>query len=201
MRQGFMTFAQECPHCDGIGQMASKKCSACYGKGYETREQTVTIDIPAGVDTGNRLRAQGYGNEDKQGRRGDLYITFFVEDDEHFIREGSDIYIEAPVFFTQCILGETIKVPSLRGEIELNLKPGTKDREQFVFPDEGVSDVHSGRKGRQVVQIKMILPKKLTEKQKEQLIDIQKSFGVESHPHKGAFESAFKRVKKWFDKK
>ena len=200
MRQGFMTFAQECPQCHGTGQSATAKCSSCHGKGYATKKQTVTIDIPAGVDTGNRLRAQGYGNEDRHGRRGDLYITFFVEEDEHFIREGNDILIEVPVFFTQCILGQTITIPSLRGELELNLKPGTRDRKQFVFNGEGVADVHSGRKGRLVAQIKMILPKKLNQEQKEQLITLQESFGVESHPHTGTFEGAFKRVKSWFGK-
>jgi len=201
MRQGFMTFAQECPTCHGVGQTISKKCSACQGKGYETRQQSVTIDIPAGVDTGNRLRAQGYGNEDKYGRRGDLYITFVVADDEHFVREGNDIYLEVPLFFTQCILGEKVTIPSLRGELELNLKPGTRDREQFVFDGEGVADVRTGRKGRLIVQIKMIMPDKLTPEQKEQLVEIQESFGIESHPHESAFESAFKRVKSWFEKK
>jgi molecular chaperone DnaJ len=200
MRQGFMTFAQECPHCHGRGQTATDKCPTCYGKGYSKKEQTVTIDIPAGVDTGNRLRAQGYGNEDTHGRRGDLYISFFVEEDEHFVREGNDIYIEVPVFFTQCVLGETITIPSLQGELELNLKPGTRDREQFVFSGEGVADVHSGRKGKLVAQIKMILPKKLSTEQKGQLVALQESFGVESHPHQGAFENAFKRVKTWFGK-
>ncbi len=200
MRQGFMTFAQECPHCHGAGQTAASACSQCHGKGYESKKQTVTIDIPAGVDTGNRLRAQGYGNEDRHGRRGDLYITFFVEEDEHFIREGNDIFIEVPVFFTQCVLGQSITIPSLRGELELNLKPGTRDREQFVFNGEGVADVHSGRKGRLIAQIKMTLPKKLTTEQEEQLLKLQESFGIESHPHKGTFESAFKRVKTWFGK-
>ena len=200
MRQGFMTFAQECPHCQGIGQTAASKCDTCHGKGYAQKEQTITLDIPAGVDTGNRLRAQGYGNEDKHGRRGDLYITFFVEEDEHFVREGNDIFIEVPVFFTQCVLGETIAIPSLHGELDLHLKPGTRDREQFTFPGEGVADVHSGRKGRLVTQIKMILPKKLNNDQKEQLVNIQESFGVESRPHQSAFENAFKRVKTWFGK-
>ena len=200
MRQGFMTFAQECPHCHGAGQTAASACSDCRGRGYTTEEQTVTIDIPAGVDTGNRLRAQGYGNKDRYGRRGDLYIIFFVEEDEHFVREGNDIYIEVPVFFTQCVLGQTITIPSLRGELELNLKPGTRDREQFVFNGEGVADVHSGRRGRLIAQIKMTLPQKLTAEQQEQLLKLQESFGIESHPHKGAFENAFKRVKTWFGK-
>jgi molecular chaperone DnaJ len=200
MRQGFMTFAQECPQCHGSGQSPTAKCSSCHGKGYASKEQTVTIDIPAGVDTGNRLRAQGYGNEDRHGRRGDLYITFFVEEDEHFVREGNDIYIEVPVFFTQCVLGQTITIPSLRGELELKLKPGTRDREQFIFNAEGVADVHSGRKGKLVAQIKMILPRKLTAEQKEQLLSLQESFGIESHPHTSTFESAFRRVKTWFGK-
>ncbi len=200
MRQGFMTFAQECPHCHGLGQTASEKCSTCYGKGYSEQEQTVTIDIPAGVDTGNRLRAQGYGNEDRHGRRGDLYITFFVEDDEHFVREGNDIYIEVPVFFTQCVLGETITIPSLQRELELNLKPGTRDREQFVFNGEGVADVRSGLRGNLIAQVKMVLPKKLTAEQKETLVSLQESFGIESRPHQSAFENAFKRIKTWFGK-
>jgi len=200
MRQGFMTFAQECPHCHGVGQTAAKNCSTCRGKGYTQKEQTVTIDIPPGVDTGNRLRAQGYGNEDRYGRRGDLYITFFVKDDDNFVREGNDIYIEVPVFFTQCVLGESITIPSLEGELELKLRPGTRDREQFVFEQEGVADVHSGRKGRLIAQIKMILPKKLSKNQKELLQQLQESFGVESQPHQSAFEQAFKRVKNWFGK-
>ena len=201
MRQGFMTFAQECPQCKGAGHTAAHKCHTCHGKGFTTESETVALDIPAGVDTGNRLRAQGYGNQDKHGLRGDLYVTFFVEDDEHFVREGNDVYIEVPVFFTQCALGETITIPSLRGELELHLKPGVRDREQFVFPDEGVADVHNGRKGQLVAQIKMILPQKLTTEQRETLIALQESFGIESQPHQGVFEGTFKRVKKWFEKK
>jgi len=198
MRQGFMTFTQECPKCRGIGKKIEQQCPSCRGKGYETKEDTVTIKIPAGVDSGNRLRAQGYGNEAKNGRRGDLYLTFYVEEDEHFIRNGNDLYIEVPVFFTQAILGETISIPALRGELDLELKPGTKDREQFVFEGEGVPDVHSGRKGRLIAQVKMVLPKKINDEQRELLEKLQESYGVESRPHKSTFESAFERVKSWF---
>jgi len=198
MRQGFMTFAQECPECHGSGQSAQEKCVDCNANGYTMQEQSITIDIPAGVDTGNRLRVAGHGNENKYGQRGDLYVTFNVEEDEHFVRDGSDIYIVVPVFFTQCILGETIIIPSLSGEIELNLKAGTKDKEHFIFKGEGVADVHSGDKGRLIAQIKMILPEKLTGEQKELLEKIQESFGVESRPHKTTFESVFERAKNWF---
>ncbi len=198
MRQGPMQFAQTCPQCKGEGKTVAEKCASCEGKGYHEEDDTVTIKVPAGVDSGNRLRVQGHGNEAKNGQRGDLYLTFYVEEDENFIRNGSDIYIEVPVFFTQAILGETISIPALEGELELELKQSTKDKEQFVFDGEGVADVHGGRKGRLVAQIRMILPKKINEEQKELLKKLQESYGVESRPHKNTFDSAFDRVKGWF---
>jgi molecular chaperone DnaJ len=198
MRQGPMQFAQTCPKCEGKGQTNTEDCGSCSGQGYHQKDDTVTVSIPAGVDSGNRLRAQGYGNEAKNGQRGDLYMTFRVEEDENFIRNGNDIYIEVPVFFTQAILGETISIPALDGELELELKQSTKDKEQFVFNGEGVADVHGGRKGRLVAQVQMILPKKINDEQKELLEKLQESYGVESSPHKSTFDSAFDRVKDWF---
>ncbi|SFV65697.1 Chaperone protein DnaJ [hydrothermal vent metagenome] len=200
MKQGFMSFAQTCPKCKGQGRKAISSCRSCSGRGYHEEPDTITINIPAGVDSGNRLRAQGYGNQAKSGQRGDLYLTFSVQDDEHFIREGSNIYIEVPVFFTQAVLGDTITIPSLDGKLELNLKVGTKDKEQFVFRNEGVADVHTGQKGKLIAQIKVIYPKKLKDEQKELLKKLQESFGVESKPHNSSFEDAFKRVKGWFKK-
>ncbi len=198
MRQGPMQFAQTCPKCQGQGQSIKEPCGFCSGKGYEVQEDTVTLTIPAGVDSGNRLRAQGYGNKAKNNQRGDLIFTFVVKEDENFVRNGSDIYIEVPVFFTQAILGETLSIPTLDGELELELKKGTKDKEQYLFPDEGVVDVHSGQKGRLVAQIKLLLPKKVNEVQKELLEKLQESYGVESIPHKSTFEGAFDRIKSWF---
>jgi molecular chaperone DnaJ len=193
-----MQFAQTCPQCQGQGQSIKEACGGCKGKGYHEEEDTVTVNIPAGVDSGNRLRAQGYGNEGKNGQRGDLYLTFIVEEDAHFIRNGNDIYIEVPVFFTQAILGETLSIPALEGELKLELKQSTKDKEQFIFEGEGVADVHGGRKGRLVAQVQMTLPKKINEEQKELLEKLQESYGVESHPHNSTFDSAFDRVKSWF---
>lgn len=198
MRQGPMQFAQTCPKCQGQGQSVKEPCGSCSGQGYHEKEDTVTVNIPAGVDSGNRLRAQGYGNEAKNGQRGDLYLTFVVEEDENFIRSGNDIYIEVPVFFTQAILGETISIPALDGELELELKKSTKDKEHFIFDGEGVADVHGGNKGRLIAQIQMVLPKKINEEQKELLEKLQESYGVESRPHKSTFDSAFDRVKSWF---
>ncbi len=200
MKQGFMSFAQTCPRCHGEGQKIRERCPSCSGRGYHEEPDTITIKIPAGVDTGNRLRAEGYGNQAKNGQRGDLYLTFNVEEDKHFLRDGNDIYTEVPVFFTQTILGDKITIPSLYGKLELDLKVGTKDREQFVFYDEGVADVHTGVKGRLIAQIKIIYPTKITEEQRELLVKLQESFGVESRPHKSTFDDVFSRVKSWFKK-
>ncbi|MEA2046870.1 MAG: molecular chaperone DnaJ [Campylobacterota bacterium] len=198
MRQGPMQFAQTCPKCQGEGEIVKEACGSCSGKGYHVEEDTVIVTVPAGVDSGNRLKAQGYGNEGRNNQRGDLYITFRVKDDENFVRNGNDIYIEVPVFFTQSILGETISIPTLDGEKELTLNQGTMDKEQYQFPGEGVADVHSGQKGRLIAQIKLVLPKKTDDTQQELLEKLQESYGVESNPHKSTFDAAFDRVKSWF---
>ncbi len=198
MKQGFMSFAQPCPRCHGEGQKVASSCGSCSARGYHEEPDTVTIKIPAGVDSGNRLRAQGYGNESKNGQRGDLYLTFDVEQDEHFVRDGVNVYIEVPVFFTQAVLGESITIPCLDGELELDLKVGTKDKMQFAFRDEGIADVHGGGRGQLVAQVKIVYPKKLNDEQKELLEKLQETFGVESRPHTSKFESAFSKVTDWF---
>jgi molecular chaperone DnaJ len=197
MRQGFMTFAQECPKCHGRGKIIREKCPECHGLSYREKHERITLTIPAGIDTGHRLRIPAKGNEDRNGRRGDLYILFYVEEDEHFVREGNNLYIEIPVFFTQCVLGESITIPSLEGELELHLKPGTRDREQFIFRGKGIKDVHGGKRGDLIAQIKMVLPQKLDNTQKKMLEELQESFGLESHPHKNSFENVFDRIRKW----
>ena len=156
--------------------------------------------MPDGVDDGNRLRVPHAGNGAADGRRGDLYITFYVEEDEHFIRHGDDIYLEVPVFFTQAVLGETIEIPTLRGKKELKLPQGAKDKQQFVFRGEGVRNVHSGQLGNLIAQITIVYPKSLNEKQKELLRELQESFGIESKPHDSIFESGFEKIKGWFKK-
>jgi len=201
MRQGFMSFTQTCPKCNGTGEQIRNKCMSCSGRGYHEEYESFKIKIPAGVDTGTRLRIAGRGNQGKNGQRGDLYLVFNVEEDENFVRDGTDIYIEVPVFFTRAVLGETIKIPSLDGEIDLELKVGTPDREQFIFEGKGVVDVHTGERGRLIVQIKIIYPSKLTQEQRELLLKLQESFGVESKPHKSKFEGVFERIKSWFKQK
>ncbi len=197
-RQGFMTFSQTCPACHGEGKTVEVKCPDCKGKGFNDNKTSVTVDIPAGIDNENRLRVAGKGNIGFGKQTGDLYITFYVKPDDTFVRHDDDIYLEVPVFFTQAIMGDTLKIPSLTDELELNLDVGTRDKQQFVFKGEGVSNVHGRGKGNLVAQVKLVYPKKLTGEQKTLLEKLNKSFGVESKPHESAFEAAFEKVKGWF---
>ncbi len=198
VRQGFMTFSQTCPACHGEGTMPSEKCTDCHGHGFTEIKDSVTIKVPAGVDSENRLRVSGKGNIGKHGNRGDLYVTFYVEADDTFIRDGNTIFIEVPVFFTQAVMGETLTIPSMTGELDLKLDVGTINKQQFRFRGEGVEDVHGHGKGDLIAQVTLTYPKSLNDDQKELLTKLQDSFGIESKPHESTFESAFDKVKNWF---
>ena len=200
MRQGFMTFAQTCPTCKGAGQKSAEKCPKCKGSAFEMSSESFEVSIPEGIDDGNRIRIGGRGNADKNGKRGDLYIAVSVAEDEVFVRDGENIYMEVPVFFTSIVLGTTLKIPSLRGELELKIPPNTRDKEQFVFDNEGVKDVNSAYRGKFVAQIKITYPPKLNSEQKALVEKLQGSFGVESEPYKNLFEECFAKIKQWIHK-
>ncbi len=197
-RQGFMTFAQSCDRCGGSGKSVANPCSKCHGQGFVEVEEETMVEIPAGIDHGNRMRVGAKGNIAKNGRRGDLYLLVTVEEDEHFVRDGDTIYIEVPLFFTQAVLGGKIEIPTLKGNKEISLPEGVRDREQFVLKGEGVPNVHTGRKGDMIAQVKIIYPKKLSAEQKEMLMKLGDSFGVESKPNEDRFANVLKKVKKWF---
>lgn len=202
IQQGFMAFGQTCPRCHGSGSIITKPCQACKGDGFTTASEEVEISVPAGVDNEMRLRISGKGNQGKNGARGDLYLVLYVQDDKHFIRNGNDIYIEVPVFFTQILLGAKIHIPSLSGEpIELNLPPNTKDKEHFVFNGEGVADVNTKAKGRLIAQVSITYPKSLNAEQKELIQRLDESFGVHSKPYENIFQEAFEKIKGWFNDK
>lgn len=198
MRQGFMTFSQTCPHCNGSGQAVGSNCKKCSGTGYKEIKDKFEVNVPEGVNDGNRIRVSHKGNIAPDGTRGDLYLQIRVKEDSHFVRHDDDIYLEVPIFFTQVALGANIKIPGLRGELTLEIPPGTKDKEQFKFHGEGVKSVQGYGKGDLIVQVKINYPKTLNDEQKELLEKLQESFGLESKPHESSFENMFDKVKKWF---
>lgn len=198
VKQGFMTFSQTCPSCRGVGSSATDECKSCSGAGYNEKREKITIKVPKGIDSENRLRVSGKGNVGKKGTRGDLYVTFSVKPDKHFIRNGNDIYIEIPVFFTQAVTGETLNIPSLTGELELKLDVGTRDKQHFIFKGEGVDDVHGRTKGNLVAQVNITYPNKLNDEQLALISKLQESFGIESKPHENVLDSAIEKMKNWF---
>lgn len=197
-RQGFMTFSQTCPNCSGSGQSKSENCKSCAGLGYEEVKDSFKVDIPEGVNDGMRIRVSNKGNIAPNNQRGDLYLQTKVKEDAHFVRHEDDIYVEAPVFFTQVALGTKIKIPSLRGEVELEIPRNARDQQQFTFKNEGVRNVQGFGKGDLIVQLKIEYPKSLNSEQQELLEKLQESFGIDSTPHKEKFEGMFEKVKKWF---
>lgn len=198
IQQGFMTFAQTCPHCQGSGEVAIEKCLTCGGKGFKTKKEKIEIKIPEGVDDGIQMRVGGKGNEDKSGNRGDLYVRLKVRSDEHFVRDGENLYVEVPVFFTSLVLGTKIVVPSPQKEVELSIPPNSRDKEQFIFEGHGVKSLRGDYYGDLIVQIRIVYPKKLSAMQRELLEKLHESFGEHNQPHKSVLEQACEKVKKWF---
>ncbi len=198
IRQGFMNIGQTCPQCGGSGQIIEEECEACKGAGYKIVHDKTTIKLPAGVDSGMRMRVARKGNEDFDGIRGDLYVQISVKKDAVFHRRGNDIVVEVPVFFTSAILGDTIKIPTLKGEKELQIKPHTENGKKYLFKGEGIADVHTGINGNLIAILKIVYPSKLNEEQKELLEKLHQSFGKEVKEHKGIFEEAIEKIKSWF---
>lgn len=196
MSAGIMSIVQTCPTCNGSGEMVKNKCVHCHGKGYEQKSETKEISIPEGVDEGMTLKVAGYGSE-IDGVRGDAYVEVRVKSHKEFRRKGDDLYIEVPVFFTQAALGQSIKVPTIRGFADVELPVGSKDGDHFVLENEGVKNIRTGKIGRQIVVIDIKFPKKLNDEQKELLGKLSASFGLEEgtrHEQKGVFDT----LKKWF---
>ncbi|MDR1614860.1 MAG: molecular chaperone DnaJ [Campylobacteraceae bacterium] len=194
-RQGFMTFSQTCQKCQGAGQIIKNPCKICKGKGWEEIEESVTVDIPEGIDNNNRIRVAKKGNIAQNGSRGDLYLFINVKNDKLFIRDGQNIYIEVPIFFTQAVLGESVMILTLRGKKELKLPVGAQDKQQFVFKNEGVRDLRTKHLGSLIVQISIKYPKELNDEQKNMLKKLQDSFGIESAAQD---EGVLDKIKNWF---
>lgn len=199
-KQGFMTFSQTCHVCRGAGSIIKDKCQKCSGTGKEQVDEKFSIDIPEGIDDGNRLRVAGKGSVGKSGNRGDLYVIVRVKEDRVFVRHDDDIYVEVPVFFTLAALGGKITIPTIRGEREIEIKSGVKDKEHIVIKNEGVSNVHSGARGNMIVQVKITYPKKMNQEQEELLKKLHESFSHNhgNEPHHNVFEGVFEKVKSWF---
>jgi molecular chaperone DnaJ len=152
------------------------------------------VDLPAGIDTGSRLRLSGEGEPGESGGpRGDLYIFVEVQPDEIFEREGNDVICEMPVSFPQAILGDKVRVPTLSGEAELKIPPGTQSGTLFRLRGMGIKDLRGYHKGDQVVRIQVETPTKITREQRELIEQFQKIRHDRSYP---LYQRFIEKVKK-----
>ncbi|MFC1828652.1 DnaJ C-terminal domain-containing protein, partial [Thermodesulfobacteriota bacterium] len=173
--QGFFTVRTTCPACNGIGQAIPHPCKNCRGAGQVRVSKTVSVKIPAGVDTGSRLRLTGEGEASVSGGpSGDLYVFLDVRPHEYFTRNNTDVICQVEVSFVQAALGDTLKVPTLRGEKSLKIPKATQPGDIFRFPNEGIPSLRSGMTGDQIVQVVIKTPKNLNKKQIQLLKEFAK---------------------------
>jgi molecular chaperone DnaJ len=195
--QGFFSITRTCPACAGVGQVIREACTHCRGQGRIQRERTLEVGVPAGVDSGTRLRMAGHGEPGTNGGpAGDLYIFLEVKEHAVFERRGADLFCTIPVSITQAALGATIKVPTLTGEEELEVPEGTQSGQIFRKKSKGLPNPHGGR-GDLYVNIRVVIPSKLSKEHRRQLEQLGQTMKVENKPEERS-SSFFDKVKDIF---
>jgi len=175
----------DCPECGGRGSIIKEPCPNCGGRGILTKQKTISVDIPAGIDNGQILTMRGVGAAGQRGGpSGDLQIYIYVQPHKQFTREGYDLYIDIPVSFVDAALGIDLTIPTLDGKAKLKMGEGTQTGTVFRLKDKGITHLHSSRKGSLYVKVNVEVPKKLSEKQKALL----REFDTLSHKQKSFFE-------------
>lgn len=170
---GIMQTQKTCPECGGSGKTFKELCHNCHGEGTISKNKTLTITIPEGVDTGTQLRLSGKGGAGVNGGpNGDIYLEFIVEDHKCFERHEDDIYLEVPVTITEAILGCKKEIPTLTGNGYIEIKPGTQNYTKLKLRGKGVKNTNTKAYGDMYVVVNIIMPTKLNKKQKELLTEL-----------------------------
>ncbi|MEI2455138.1 MULTISPECIES: molecular chaperone DnaJ [Lysobacter] len=176
-QRGIFSMQQACPHCNGRGQTIANPCGDCHGQGRVERTKTLQVKIPAGVDNGDRIRLTGEGEAGPAGSPpGDLYVEVRVREHEIFQREGDDLHCEVPIRISQAALGDSIRVPTLDGEVELRIPAETQSGKLFRLRDKGVKSVRSRRPGDLYCRVVVETPVNLTPEQRELLEKFEATF-------------------------
>ncbi|MBQ0214215.1 molecular chaperone DnaJ [Proteus vulgaris] len=201
LRQGFFTVQQACPTCHGRGKVIKEPCSKCHGDGRVERYKTLSVKIPAGVDTGDRIRLSGEGEAGENGApAGDLYVQVHVRQHHIFERDGNNLYCEVPINFAIAALGGEIEVPTLDGRVKLKIPAETQTGKMFRMKGKGVKSVRSSTIGDLMCRVVVETPVKLNEKQKELMEQLGESFGGKSGEKNTPRSKSFlDGVKKFFD--
>ncbi len=177
-RRGFAQFVSitTCSRCGGRGKVVEEPCSACNGRGRIRVNRRLSVRIPPGVDTGSRLRIPGEGEAGEWGGPpGDLYLIIRVREHEIFRRDGRDLYCDVPVRFAQVVLGAEVEVPTIYGDkVKLRIPPGTQSGTAFRFRNLGMPDLKGHGRGSLFARVNVVIPKKLSKRQKELLMEFDK---------------------------
>lgn len=194
-QQGFFSISRPCSHCGGEGRVVKDPCPTCDGHGRIRRERALTLKIPAGVESGSRLRLHGEGNAGSDGgRRGDLYVFIHVRDHEFFRREDTNIYCTIPISFVQASLGDSIKVRTLYGEELIKIPDGTQTGTVFRLEGKGIPSLEGHGRGDQYVSVNVVVPRRVTREQRKLLQELDRLLREQ-----GEDKSAFEKVKDIFN--
>ncbi|MGM0552853.1 MAG: molecular chaperone DnaJ [Pseudomonadota bacterium] len=200
IQQGFFSVQQTCPRCQGSGKMIPNPCRACDGTGRKQEQNTLDVKIPAGVDTGDRIRLAGQGEAGVNGGPpGDLYVQVRVKPHKLFRREGSELHCEVPVSFATAALGGELEVPSLDGRVKLKVPAETQTGKQFRISGKGVRSVHGGGVGDLICRVVVETPINLTKRQKELLREFDESTQAGGTKHSPQAQSWLDGVKGFFE--
>ena len=193
---GIITFTQTCPTCGGAGSKVEKPCSVCRGEGRMAKNTKLNVRIPAGVDTGSRLRSAGNGEAGTAGATaGDLYIVLAVKEHELFERQGEDLYCELPIKFTLAALGGTIEMPTLFGKAMLKIPEATQSGTTFRLRGKGMPSLRGGHQGDQLVRVAVEVPQSITSEQRRLLEEFARVSGDAAEPTSRSF---FEKARKLF---
>jgi len=197
-QQGFFAMSRTCPQCQGSGRVLRDPCPACRGAGRVDRERSLDVEIPAGVETGMRVRLPGEGEGGTHGGpRGDLYVLIEVREHPFFERKGSDLFCTIPVTISQAALGAEILVPTMAGEEKLKIPEGTQSGQSFRLKGKGLPSPHGRGKGDLHVRVRVVIPSKLTREQKRLLEELAATFDQDNRPAERN-SSFFEKVKDIF---
>lgn len=195
-QQGFFSITRTCSECRGAGNIIKDPCKTCQGVGRRVREKTLELSIPAGVDTGSRLRVSGEGDAgERGGPPGDLYVLLHVKDHKFFERRENDLYCHIPITFAQAALGTEIQVPTLDGEAPLKIPAGTQPDSMFRIRQAGIRSPNGGRQGDLFVNVNVEVPRKLS---REQRALISKLAETENHANEPIQKTILEKVKDIF---
>lgn len=186
-----------CHYCNGTGKIIPDKCNTCGGSGRVKKNKKIHINIPAGIDEGQQIRVAGKGEAGiNGGPPGDLFVVVIVKPHDFFEREGDNIYCELPLTFAQAALGDEVEVPTVHGKVKLKIPAGTQTGKTFRLRGKGAPNVRGRGQGDQHVNVRVVTPTKLTEKQKELLREFNKIGGNELTDEQET--NLFQRFKKAF---